>query len=217
MAETLPVPFDFETPEKPLDMSVDAVTKLTHDYLNTNMSITDIGMHIGVSTAVVKLALKQFGLVELKKTAIAEAQRAEQAAYVDFLLKNRVPTAEKHLEISNKLVDIVGKLAEKVQDPDSPDFQNVCEDLKKSIGTLRTLSEVLEKSSAVGARSVSLSGNQQQQTPMVEALAKAAAANNKRPLISFNLGAGPAQRQKIGPMQVNPELQTIDVDEDSEE
>jgi len=186
---------DGEDPEKPLDLSVEKVKQLTHAYLNTCQSVADMGVDLGIPTPVVRAALKQFGLIEAKKAAIAEAQQAEQAAYVDFLVKNRVPTAKKHLEISDKLVGIVGQLADKVGSPDEEGFMQACEDLKKSIGTLRTLAEVLEKSSGVGARSVSLGGVSAGGPTAMQQME--AAAGGRRPLITFNVGAAAPPRQGI--------------------
>jgi len=180
---------DEVSPEKPLDLSVEQVTYLTHAYMNTGQSAADIGVAIGVPTPVVRTALKQFGLVQAKKDAIAEARQREQAAYVDFLVANRVPTAQKHLEISNQLVDIVGKLTSKVGDPEADGFADACEDLKKAVGTLRTLSEILEKSSGVGAKAVSLSG--MQDSPNFATAPEA--AGGRRPLVTFNIGAGAAR------------------------
>lgn len=194
----LPAPIlENECPEKPLDLSVDVVKRLTHAYLNTSQSLADLGVELGVPVKVLRAAIKQFGLDKTKQDAIAEAQRTEQAAYVNFLVENRVPTAQRHLEISNQLVEIVGKLADKVGSPEEEGFREACEDLKKSIGTLRTLAEVLEKSSGVGARSVSLgslnggigSALQQLEVP----------TGGRQPLITFNLGAaaGPKQAEAI--------------------
>ena len=180
---------DFGEAGSPKDLSVESMRKLTHAYLNTNQSTADIALTLGVSTPIVRQAIKHYGLDKAKDAAIAEMRRQESAAYAEFLAKTRVPTAQRHLEISNQLVEIVGKLADKVGDPSDVKFTEACKELKSAIGTLRTLAEVLEKSSSVGARSVNLSG-------MANSLPQEVEATGRRPLISFNISAsGPNVRQ----------------------
>ena len=180
---------EFGGAESPLDISVDAMRKLTHAYLNTNQSTSDIAMAIGVSTPLVRKAIKHFGLDKAKEQAISVMRQEEAAAYAEFLAKSRVPTAQRHLEISDQIVKIVGKLTEKVGDPTDEGFIAACTQLKSAIGTLRTLAEVLEKSSGVGARSVNLGG-------MPGSFQQAEEPGGRRPLISFNIGAAaPGVRQ----------------------
>ena len=179
---------DFGEAGSPQDLSVDTMRKLTHAYLNTNQSTADIALSLGISTPLVRKAIKHFGLSEAKEQAIAVMRQEEAAAYAEFLAKSRVPTAQRHLEISNQIVEIVGKLTAKVTNPDDPKFVEVCKDLKSAVGTLRTLAEVLEKSSGVGARSVNLGGISGQPQQLID-------AGGRTPLISFNLNAQPAPRR----------------------
>ena len=180
---------EFGDAESPRDLSVEAMRKLTHAYLNTNQSTADIALTLGVPTPLVRKAIKHYGLAEAKEQAISVMRQEEAAAYAEFLAKSRVPTAQRHLEISNQIVEIVGKLTAKVGDPSDPKFVEVCKDLKSAVGTLRTLSEVLEKSSGVGARSVNLGGISGQFQQPLE-------SGGRVPLISFNLNAQPPAVRK---------------------
>lgn len=182
---------DFGEAGSPKDLSVESMRKLTHAYLNTNQSTADIALTLGVSTPIVRQAIKHYGLDKAKEQAIAVMRQEEAAAYAEFLAKSRVPTAQRHLEISNQLVEIVGKLTAKVGDPTDAKFIEACTDLKGAIGTLRTLAEVLEKSSGVGARSVNLGG-------MSGALQQAEETGGRKPLISFNIGVASVQPRQSG-------------------
>jgi hypothetical protein len=188
-------------------LSAGAMGRLSHDYIHTNKRVEDIALSLGASTRDVRSAIKRYGLDKRKAEIIQQVQQEELAAYGKFLLDNRVPTAQRHLEISNQLNEAVGKILNAAADKTPEELAAVVKPLRDVASLYRSLSETLSASSGVGARAVSLSGLTAEQAGGLQ-LAQAA---GKRPLVSlsFNVQQAPRQQETMDAEVIDVQPETL--------
>ena len=189
---------EFDKKDAADGLSVATRVRITDAFLLEDKSAADLALELGLPRSVVRRVISQLGLLAMKEEATAVARAEDASAYADFLATNRVPTAKKHLEVSNTLVDVVQKLAAKAGDPDDPEFADRCEDLKKVVGLFRSLSETLDKAANVGSKSTGISANGDQ------APVQQGGTDGKRPLITFNINA------KVDPQEKQASCVTIE-------
>lgn len=115
-------------------------------FLNTMKSFEEIAVELAVPLKDLKTWVRQGNWVARKQDIMDTAMRASDQRLQEFIIRNRQPTAERHLKVATKIEDAVDKTLEdrtkgdKVADPK----------------VLKTLAEALSSSAGVSGKAVGI-------------------------------------------------------------
>lgn len=115
-------------------------------FLNSMMDLDQIAVYLGVQVKSIRTWARHGNWVARKQDLMDVAMKASEQKMQEFLMKERQPTAERHLQAAKKLETAVDKTIDKVcNDDGSADPR-----------TLKVLAEALSSSAGVSGKAVGI-------------------------------------------------------------
>lgn len=173
-AVTLPPPEDMLEPlQERYSLAPEVVGQIYERFLMGNLTLKELALEHGVPVRVVVTLAKKNGWVERKHELELEAIEKAEASYRDFVIKNKLPTAEEQLAASRsivtKLQEILATIDTSGGDPTSK---------------LRRIAEALKSAADVGARATGMSD-----APMSDYIRNREQTQKQTPIVVVGINA----------------------------
>jgi hypothetical protein len=145
-------------------------------FLNSAMDLEQIAVALAVPSKAVRSWARQGNWVSRKQDLLDVAIKASEQRMQEFVIKERLPTAERHLKVAQGIEETIDKTLEKVKHDDGSADPRV----------IKTLAEALSSSAGVSGKAVGITeaglGVTQDQ------------ANKKMPVVIINLAPTLSQK-----------------------
>lgn len=163
-------------------------------FLNEAMDLTDVAIQLSISRGVVASWAREGQWIQRKQDIEMELMKSVDNKYRDFLIKNRLPTAERHLKTSKALEELIERAI-------NMKTQAALSNAEPSPMDLERLAKALSAATGVSARAVGIAER------VVEQNAGADLGSNKRvPLIVIgvsNAVRAPGSLRDEGPPAID--------------
>ena len=152
-------------------------------FLNTDLDLTDIAIDLGISSKVVASWSRAGKWRDRKKDLEMELFNSAEDKYRALIVQKRVPTIERHLEVSQKIEEKIGEAVDTI-DVDNP---KQLMDLKRAAEAMSATANVSARAAAISDRPFSeLDEDGKQKAPLITLNVQASvppdAAGKARPI-----------------------------------
>jgi transposase-like protein len=160
-------------------------------FLTTDLTLSDIAIDLGVNSKVVASWSRKGNWRKRKEEVEIELFKSAEDQYRSLIVANRVPVMERHLEISKKIEEAIGKVIDEATSGDAiPSSMEV-----------KRMAEALSSVSAVSARAAGIAEKPFSENGESNAGGKA----QKVPLIMLNVQASANPDAEARFVDVEPE------------
>jgi transposase-like protein len=157
-------------------------------YLTTDFSLSDIALDLSINSKVVASWSRAGKWRDRKKTVEMELFNSAEDKYRSIIVANRTPVIERHLAVSKKLEDLIGKAADAIEN---------CGDDPSSM-EIKRLAEAMSAVAGVSARAAAIS-----ETPFSD---HDVDGKRKAPLITLNVNASVPAEGSARAMPIDVEV-----------